>query len=120
MKLGIKGRDVDSFSFGSVQVLWPSAVNMLCFEDKEAFEILLALDFYLRNICTQSLQASDPTAAYLLYVFYIAISTFCSNGIIGYSDPESIFIHSRLFLLLREHTKKGEAPADRANSRFVE
>jgi hypothetical protein len=41
---------------------------MLCFEDKEAFEILLALDFYLRNICAQSMQAmriwfaSAPTA----------------------------------------------------------
>jgi hypothetical protein len=93
---------------------------MLCFEDKEVFEILLALDFYLCNIRTQSLQASDPTAAYLLYVLYIAVSTCSSNGIIHYSDPVSIFIHLRIFLLLREHTKNGEAPADTASSRFVE
>jgi hypothetical protein len=100
-----KGRDL--VSFGSVQVWWPSALNILCFEVKEAFEILLALYFYLCNICTQSSQASDPTAAYLLYVFCIAISICCSSGIIRYSDPESIFIHSRLFYFL-ESTKKIE------------
>ena len=95
---------------------------MLCFEDKEAFEILLALDFYLCNtdICTQSLQASDPTAAYLLYVFYIAISICCSSGIIRYSDPESIFIHSRFFYFLENTQKSGEAPADPASFRTVE
>jgi len=94
---------------------------MLCFEDKEAFEILLALDFYLCNICTQSLQASDPTAACLLYVFSIAVSTCCSSGIIRYSDPGSIFIHSRLFYFLENTQKKnGEAPADPASFRIVE
>jgi hypothetical protein len=50
---GNQGKGRGLFSCGSVQVLWPSVVNMLCFEDKESFEILLALDFYLCNICTQ-------------------------------------------------------------------
>jgi hypothetical protein len=98
---------------------------MMCFEDKEAFEILLALDFYLCNICTQSFQArqiwfaSDPTASYLLCVFSIAISTYWSIGIIRYSDPEAIFIHSRLFSFLAQK-KSGEAPADTASFRIVE
>jgi hypothetical protein len=113
-----KGRDL--VSFGSVQVLWPSAVNMLCFEDNEAFEILLALDFYLCNIYTQSLQASDRTAAYLLYVFCIAISTCSSSGIIRYSDSESVFIYSRLFYFLENTKKNGEAAADPASFRIVE
>ena len=83
---------------------------MLCFEVKEASEILLVMCI----ICTQSLQArriwfaSSPTAACCLRVFFIAISTCCcSNGIMRYSDPESIFIHSRLFYFL-ENTKKME------------
>lgn len=100
-------------------------MNVLCIEDKEAFEILMALDFYLCNICAQSLQArriwfaSAPTAAYLVYVFFIGISTGCSNGMMRYSDPEAIFIHSRLLYFL-ENTKNRDAVAVTASLRVVE
>jgi hypothetical protein len=119
MKLGITGKDVTFFVWFIV-ALRTSAVNMLCIEHKEAFEILMALDFYLCNICAQSLQARRIWfAAYLMYVFFIAISTGCSNGMMRYSDPEAIFIHSRLSYFL-ENTKNRDAPAVTASLRIVE